>query len=339
MSHITKVELESDISHFKNKKDFRRLDDDLRCYGITCAVKLPQKSNQNGSKFEPVYKNGCPDRYFCSINCAKSRGFVKCVDDCIHCHSCYLKFLPDRDLTVYYRRPNPAKFLPGIIVCSKAKCLWFLDSQGENNLWNRKSPHEIAKKYQLKNIEIWALFNDFSKNKTANKNCIMNFMMAVKCKSFSVDTVQLQIERENITQSSESLPSLPCCLLSESSLPPPPLSFPSLSLSTHDTGKSQSNELIDSIIDKFDSMELQPSNKSSVIDKNAKSKDQESSEDENICVICYESDRDIVCLPCQHMCMCSLCEQILRKEKQMDRPFLCPICRGEINSILKIYKS
>ncbi len=49
-----------------------------------------------------------------------------------------------------------------------------------------------------------------------------------------------------------------------------------------------------------------------------------------VCVICYESDRDALYLPCKHNTACIKCSKILKE---------CPICRIKIQDLVKIYKS
>ena len=50
--------------------------------------------------------------------------------------------------------------------------------------------------------------------------------------------------------------------------------------------------------------------------------------DEYRCTICYENSKKIVIEPCNHFCCCEDCLEMIDK---------CPICRGEIKKIIKIY--
>jgi hypothetical protein len=47
------------------------------------------------------------------------------------------------------------------------------------------------------------------------------------------------------------------------------------------------------------------------------------------CVICLSEPRDTAVLPCRHMCFCSYCAGIVRR--QCDR---CPVCRQKVQSLL-----
>ena len=49
------------------------------------------------------------------------------------------------------------------------------------------------------------------------------------------------------------------------------------------------------------------------------------------CIICYEKSQRVILLPCKHSDFCFKCSQ-----KVMDRNCLCPLCRTEINDIIKL---
>ncbi|KAH8261895.1 hypothetical protein KR038_004466 [Drosophila bunnanda] len=51
------------------------------------------------------------------------------------------------------------------------------------------------------------------------------------------------------------------------------------------------------------------------------------------CVICMERSRNIVIMPCRHLCLCKECSQqlLLRYENR------CPVCRNDIVSFLSVY--
>lgn len=51
----------------------------------------------------------------------------------------------------------------------------------------------------------------------------------------------------------------------------------------------------------------------------------------NDCVICYDSEAVMIFVPCGHLCTCESCSK---------KPNLlqCPICRGDIQQKLKVYK-
>lgn len=48
------------------------------------------------------------------------------------------------------------------------------------------------------------------------------------------------------------------------------------------------------------------------------------------CVICYTRQRDVLLLNCNHLCCCSRCSELIGT---------CPICRRNIENVLKIYTS
>ena len=52
--------------------------------------------------------------------------------------------------------------------------------------------------------------------------------------------------------------------------------------------------------------------------------------EQNVCVICLENQRNAVILPCAHLCGCRPC--LLQVQH-------CPICRGDINDLLRIINS
>jgi hypothetical protein len=54
-----------------------------------------------------------------------------------------------------------------------------------------------------------------------------------------------------------------------------------------------------------------------------------SEKDENLCVICLDNKKNIVLVPCGHVCICDSC-----KEKNIKD---CPICRTKIENMIKAY--
>lgn len=56
-----------------------------------------------------------------------------------------------------------------------------------------------------------------------------------------------------------------------------------------------------------------------------------SDETQRMCVICFETVKDTVVLPCRHLCLCKGCSQIVRMQSNT-----CPICRCAIESFLHI---
>ncbi|EDV31431.1 uncharacterized protein Dana_GF15350 [Drosophila ananassae] len=51
------------------------------------------------------------------------------------------------------------------------------------------------------------------------------------------------------------------------------------------------------------------------------------------CVVCLERSRNIVIMPCRHLCLCKECSQQL----QMHLQYRCPVCRDNIISFLPVY--
>ena len=57
------------------------------------------------------------------------------------------------------------------------------------------------------------------------------------------------------------------------------------------------------------------------------------------CVICTEQTRTHALVPCGHMCVCAGCSKVLleSKEAKDDKTLLCPICRAEVSTIIRVY--
>jgi len=51
---------------------------------------------------------------------------------------------------------------------------------------------------------------------------------------------------------------------------------------------------------------------------------------DDLCVVCMDAKRDMVCLPCGHVCLCSVCSTLSKS---------CPICRCEVSQTLKVFFS
>ncbi|XP_017082412.2 uncharacterized protein LOC108115469 [Drosophila eugracilis] len=63
--------------------------------------------------------------------------------------------------------------------------------------------------------------------------------------------------------------------------------------------------------------------------------DQENAESPNRggCVVCMERNRNIVIMPCRHLCLCKECSQQFRLRLESR----CPVCRNDIISYLPVY--
>jgi hypothetical protein len=55
-------------------------------------------------------------------------------------------------------------------------------------------------------------------------------------------------------------------------------------------------------------------------------------DDDRLCIVCFESSRDAVIVPCGHTGCCSNCLE------GFPAPRLCPICRVQVQHVQKIYR-
>jgi hypothetical protein len=53
-----------------------------------------------------------------------------------------------------------------------------------------------------------------------------------------------------------------------------------------------------------------------------------------LCVICWNERKNIVLLPCRHLCVCLSCSQQLWNNTQNET---CPICRKQVENRLEVY--
>ena len=54
-----------------------------------------------------------------------------------------------------------------------------------------------------------------------------------------------------------------------------------------------------------------------------------SSEDDSLCIICFDRDRDALLTPCGHLYSCTVCIKGLNQRK-------CPMCRVDIEKVVKV---
>ncbi len=59
------------------------------------------------------------------------------------------------------------------------------------------------------------------------------------------------------------------------------------------------------------------------------------SNSENICVVCHDEPAVMAVVPCGHQCLCNSCSNICIEGQASARQ--CPLCRGNMQSILRIY--
>jgi len=52
------------------------------------------------------------------------------------------------------------------------------------------------------------------------------------------------------------------------------------------------------------------------------------------CVVCLSESRDTTILPCNHMCLCAACAELMRTQTNK-----CPICRAPVKKLLSIHLS
>ena len=55
------------------------------------------------------------------------------------------------------------------------------------------------------------------------------------------------------------------------------------------------------------------------------------------CVVCMDAVRDTALLPCRHMCVCSACADDVLGCGGGRKPSLCPLCRAEVSSSMRIF--
>ncbi|CAF1248746.1 unnamed protein product [Rotaria sp. Silwood1] len=61
---------------------------------------------------------------------------------------------------------------------------------------------------------------------------------------------------------------------------------------------------------------------------------QELTNDSCLCVICCNDRKNIVLLPCRHLCVCVTCSKQLWNNTQKQT---CPICRSQVDNRLEIF--
>jgi hypothetical protein len=55
--------------------------------------------------------------------------------------------------------------------------------------------------------------------------------------------------------------------------------------------------------------------------------------DEHCCVICLDAPKDVVLLPCRHLCSCMACLDVLMAALE---PPLCPLCRTRTEDFMQV---
>lgn len=54
--------------------------------------------------------------------------------------------------------------------------------------------------------------------------------------------------------------------------------------------------------------------------------------EENYCIICQENVKDVLLLPCKHVCLCSYCQLKLNRHGRK-----CPVCRTNVQRTMKVF--
>ena len=54
--------------------------------------------------------------------------------------------------------------------------------------------------------------------------------------------------------------------------------------------------------------------------------------DSKLCVVCQDAQKDVIFLPCRHMCACTSCARRL-----VGRLALCPVCRAPIRQRMEAF--
>ena len=55
------------------------------------------------------------------------------------------------------------------------------------------------------------------------------------------------------------------------------------------------------------------------------------------CVVCMDSIRDYMCLPCGHVCLCDKCAAFEEYNINNNNNVMCPRCRQKVDKIVKVY--
>ncbi|EQC25412.1 hypothetical protein SDRG_16739 [Saprolegnia diclina VS20] len=72
--------------------------------------------------------------------------------------------------------------------------------------------------------------------------------------------------------------------------------------------------------------------KSSLLDDGATSDGAKRRKGKDECVVCYDRPKATVCVPCGHVAVCVQCAETLRRTTGR-----CPICRGEVREVVKLF--
>ena len=54
------------------------------------------------------------------------------------------------------------------------------------------------------------------------------------------------------------------------------------------------------------------------------------------CVVCWAAARSAVCVPCGHLCLCSVCAKLVCSGNA--QPGLCPVCRQQVGKTVTVWQ-
>ena len=62
----------------------------------------------------------------------------------------------------------------------------------------------------------------------------------------------------------------------------------------------------------------------------------ENERDKKLCVVCQDNAKNVLVLPCKHMCMCVMCARHLVTASNRTRR-VCPLCRSHIDTVMDVF--
>ncbi|KAK2147744.1 hypothetical protein LSH36_538g02060 [Paralvinella palmiformis] len=62
----------------------------------------------------------------------------------------------------------------------------------------------------------------------------------------------------------------------------------------------------------------------------------ENERDKRLCVVCQYNPKNVLILPCKHMCMCVACAHEIATSSNHSRR-ICPLCRSRIDTVMDVF--
>ena len=62
----------------------------------------------------------------------------------------------------------------------------------------------------------------------------------------------------------------------------------------------------------------------------------ESERDKRLCVVCQDQEKNVLMLPCKHMCLCVNCAHSIASSRTRMRR-ICPLCRAPFHTVMNVY--